>query len=112
MHWQLASLALVLLVFAAISRRIEGTPITAAMFFAAAGLLVGVEALGLVDPAATGVEVKVLAEATLTVVLFSDASRIDLAALKRTLGIPARLLGHRPAAHDRRRLPRGARPAG
>jgi NhaP-type Na+/H+ or K+/H+ antiporter len=92
-HWQLVALAVVLLAFAAISQRIEGTPITAAMFFTFAGLIVGVEALGLVDPAATGYEVKILAEATLAVVLFSDASRIDLAALRRTLGIPARLLG-------------------
>ncbi len=93
MHWQLVTLAVVLLAFAAVSGRLEGTPVTAAMFFTAAGLLVGVEALGLVDPAATGAEVKLLAEATLTVVLFSDASRIDLGALRRTLGIPARLLG-------------------
>ncbi len=63
------------------------------MLFTAAGLIVGVEALGLIDPAATGIEIKILAEATLTVVLFSDASRIDLGALKRTLGIPTRLLG-------------------
>ena len=63
------------------------------MVFTAAGLVVGVEALGLVDPSATGAEVKVLAEATLAVVLFSDASRIDLRALRATLGIPARLLG-------------------
>ena len=93
MHWQLAALALILLGFAAISGRIEGTWITAPMVFTAAGLLAGVEALGIVDPAATGIEVKTLAEATLAVVLFSDASRIDLNALRRTLGIPARLLG-------------------
>jgi NhaP-type Na+/H+ or K+/H+ antiporter len=92
-HWQLVVLAVILLGFAAISRRIEGTSITAPMVFTAAGLVVGVEALGLVDPAATGVEVKILAEATLTVVLFSDASRIDLGALKRTVWLPARLLG-------------------
>ena len=93
MHWQLVALAVVLLVFAAISQRIEGTWITAPMFFTAAGLVVGVEALDLVDPATTGLEVKTLAEATLTVVLFSDASRIDLRALRSSLGIPARLLG-------------------
>ena len=93
MHWQLAILALVLLGFAAISGRIEGTWITAPMVFTAAGLVFGVEALGLVDPSATGASVKVLAEATLAVVLFSDASRIDLNALRRTLGIPGRLLG-------------------
>ena len=84
---------LILLGFAAISGRVEGTWITAPMVFTAAGLVVGVEALGLVDPSATGIEVKTLAEATLAVVLFSDASRIDLKALRRTLGIPARLLG-------------------
>jgi NhaP-type Na+/H+ or K+/H+ antiporter len=93
MHWQLATLALILLGFAAISGRIEGTSITAAMVFTAVGLLVGVDALGLVDPAATGMEVKLLAEATLTVVLFSDASRIDLRALRGELSVPARLLG-------------------
>ena len=93
MHWQLAAVALILLGFAAISGRIDGTSLTGPMVFTAAGLVVGVEALGFVDPAATGIEVKTLAEATLAVVLFSDASRIDLTALRRTLGIPARLLG-------------------
>lgn len=93
MHWQLATLGLILLGFAAISGRIDGTSVTAAMVFTAAGLLVGVDALGIVDPAATGIEVKLLAEATLTVVLFSDASRIDLRTLRGELSVPVRLLG-------------------
>jgi NhaP-type Na+/H+ or K+/H+ antiporter len=92
-HWQLATLAVILLGFAAVSRWIEGTSITAPIVFTTAGLFVGVEALGIVDPAADGLEVKVLAEATLAVVLFSDASRIDLSALKGEWGVPARLLG-------------------
>jgi NhaP-type Na+/H+ or K+/H+ antiporter len=92
-HWQLAAVALVLLGFAAISGRLEGTPVTAAMVFTAAGLALGTDALGLVDPSATGLGVKTLAEATLAVVLFSDASRIDLRALRRELGLPTRLLG-------------------
>ena len=108
-HWQLVVLALVLLGFATISRRIDGTWITAAMFFTAAGLVVGVEALGLVDPSAEGVEVKMLAEATLTVVLFSDASRIDLQALRSTLGIPAPPARDRSPADDRRGLRRRPR---
>ena len=91
-HWQLAVLALILLGFAAVSGRIEGTSITPAMCFTAAGLLVGVDAFGVIDPSATGEQVKLLAEATLTVVLFSDASRIDLRALRQELGLPARLL--------------------
>lgn len=93
MHWQLATLAAILLAYAAVSGRLDGTSITAPMVFTGAGLVVGVEALGLVDPSATGLTVKVLAEATLAVVLFSDASRIDLRALRREVGFPARLLG-------------------
>jgi sodium/hydrogen antiporter len=93
MHWQLATLALVLLGFAAISGRIEGTSITAPMVFTVVGVVVGARALGLVDLEQRSEEIKLLAEATLTVVLFSDASRIDLRTLRGEAGIPARLLG-------------------
>jgi len=93
MHWQLVSIALILLAFAAVSGRLDGTSVTAPMVFTAAGLLVGVKALGLVEPAPGGHEVKLLAEAALTVVLFAEASRTDLGALSGHLSLPARLLG-------------------
>ena len=93
MHWQLATLALILLGFAAISGRIEGTSITAPMVFTGVGLVVGARALDLIDLEQRGSEIKLLAEATLTVVLFSDASRIDLRTLRGEAGVPARLLG-------------------
>jgi sodium/hydrogen antiporter len=93
MHWELVTLALILLGFAAISGRIEGTSITPAIVFTTVGLVVGVEALDLIEVSATGSTVKLLAEATLTVVLFSDAARIDLRALRAEAGVPARLLG-------------------
>jgi NhaP-type Na+/H+ or K+/H+ antiporter len=92
-HWQLVAVALILLAFAAVSARLEGTWITPAMFFTAAGVGLGADALGLVSPSATGESVKLLAEATLTVVLFSDASRINLSLLRHELAVPARLLG-------------------
>ena len=41
MTWVLAIVALVLLAVAAISRRLSGTPVTPAMLFVAAGLLMG-----------------------------------------------------------------------
>ena len=93
MHWALAVVAVTLLAFAAISGRIAGTPITAAMVFTAVGLLVGSEALGLVEFAPAGATVKLLAEATLALVLFADASRIDVRALRGELSVPLRLLG-------------------
>ena len=92
-NWALPTIALALLGYAAVSGRLAGSPITAAIVFTAVGLLVGDEALGLVDPVASGETVKLLAEATLALVLFGDASRIDLEALREEVSIPARLLG-------------------
>src|SRR4051794_910728 len=63
------------------------------MIFTAVGLLVGADALGLVDPKLSSEAVKLLAEATLALVLFGDASRIHLRALRDEVSIPARLLG-------------------
>jgi sodium/hydrogen antiporter len=92
-EWALAVVALSLIGFAVVSRRLEGTSITPAMIFVGVGLLVGSEAFDLVDTPATGESVKLLAEATLTVVLFADASRIDLRTLRREYAVPVRLLG-------------------
>ena len=93
MHWAVAVVSVTLLAFAAISGRIAGTPITSAMVFTAVGLVVGSEALGLVELAPAGETVKLLAEATLALVLFGDASRIDVRALRGELSVPLRLLG-------------------
>ncbi|HEY2355524.1 MAG TPA: cation:proton antiporter [Gaiellaceae bacterium] len=91
--WLLAVLAGVVLVYALLSRRLDRTPVTAAIFFLSAGLLFGNKGLGWIDIAPHGETVRVLAELTLTLVLFADASRIDLAALRREYVVPARLLG-------------------
>ena len=93
MAWSLAILAVTVLGVAAISRRLSGTPVTPAMVFVAVGLLVGPEVLGEVDLSSSGATVRTLAEATLALVLFSDASRIDLRLLRREVGVPVRLLG-------------------
>jgi sodium/hydrogen antiporter len=90
--WELATIAFLLLAFSAVSRRLERSLVTAAMFFTSAGLLVG-PVLGLIDLHIEGEPVKLLAEATLTLVLFADASRISLHALRREFAVPARLLG-------------------
>jgi len=91
--WALASVAVALLAYAAVSGRISGTSLTAPMVFTACGLLFGTEVLGFIDLSPLGDDVQTLAEATLAVVLFSDASRIDLRALRGEAAVPARLLG-------------------
>ena len=93
MNWSLAIVALALIAVAAFSKRLSGSPITPAIVFVSIGLLVGPRILGEVDIPSTSSTVRALAEATLALVLFSDASRIDLIALRREISLPARLLG-------------------
>ncbi len=90
--WVVATIALVVLAFAAASGRIERSVVTPAIFFTSAGLLAG-PVLGLIDLHVGGEPVKLLAEATLTLVLFADASRISFPALRKEFAVPARLLG-------------------
>src|SRR3954453_153848 len=93
MQWALAIVALTLLGVAGISRRLDGTPVTPAMVFVAVGLLAGPQVLDGIDLESSSSTVRALAEATLALVLFCDASRIDLRELRREVGVPVRLLG-------------------
>jgi NhaP-type Na+/H+ or K+/H+ antiporter len=93
LEWALAIVALSLLGVASVSRRLSGTPITPAMVFVAIGLLVGPHVLDGIDLSSRSPTVRTLAEATLALVLFADASRIDLGQLRREVGVPLRLLG-------------------
>ncbi|MEM9068278.1 MAG: cation:proton antiporter [Myxococcota bacterium] len=86
----LVSLGLVL--YGLVSRRLSAGVITAPIVFVLFGLLGGPGAHVLALPMDHAF-VHVLAEATLILVLFADASRIDLRVLRRDLGVPVRLLG-------------------
>jgi sodium/hydrogen antiporter len=90
--WSLAIVALAVLAVASVSRRIAGTTVTPAMLFVGIGLLVGPRVLDELDLASTSSTVQTLAEATLALVLFSDASRINLSKLRRDANVPVRLL--------------------
>src|SRR3954447_25102087 len=92
MTWALATIAALLIGYATVSRLLERLSVSGAMFFTTAGLFVG-PVLGLLDLKLHGEQVKLLAEITLTLVLFSDASRISLRALRHEFAVPLRLLG-------------------
>lgn len=93
MTWALPTIAGILLAFAAISGRVAGTPVTAPIVFTLGGLLFGANAIGLVDVDSTAEMVRLLAEVTLALVLFSDASKVNASTLRTEIALPARLLG-------------------
>ncbi|CAN5916394.1 cation:proton antiporter [soil metagenome] len=79
--------------YAMVSARLAMTPVTAPMVFTAIGLVVGGGGLGWFDSSLESEFVSVLVEATLVLVLFTDAIRIDLRVLRRESWLPTRLLG-------------------
>jgi NhaP-type Na+/H+ or K+/H+ antiporter len=86
-------LAAVLFAYSLLSRRLEPLLISAPRFFVAAGILLGPDVTGATDVELTSETGLLLAEIALVIVLFADASRIELGTLSRNRGLPARLLG-------------------
>ena len=86
-------IALSILAFGSISGRIEKSIITPPMVFVLFGLLVGRWGLAIVPDDIETTVVHILATITLVLVLFTDASRIDLKLLCREHNLPVRLLG-------------------
>ncbi|HEX4520802.1 MAG TPA: cation:proton antiporter [Gaiellaceae bacterium] len=91
--WALAVIAAIVIAYTALSRWLDTTPVTGPIFFLTAGIALGSKGLGWVTLTPQSEQIRLLAEVTLTLVLFADASRIDLAALRREYAVPARLLG-------------------
>jgi sodium/hydrogen antiporter len=92
-EWALPTIAVLLIGYGALSGRLQATVITQAIVFVALGLLVGNRVLDLVDANTANQYVRLLAEATLALVLFTDAARVNLGTLRREAALPARLLG-------------------
>lgn len=86
-------LATVVFAFGLVSRRLEGTVLTAPLVFVAAGVILGPAGLGIAEFALDEHSVLLLGEIALAVVLFTDAARTDLSALRQNEALPLRLLG-------------------
>ncbi|MFD0364968.1 cation:proton antiporter [Nocardia sp. GCM10030253] len=89
--WDISTIAFLLLAFAVLSRKLS-VVVTPAIFFTSAGLVAG-PVLGLLELEVGSSTLKLLVEVTLTLVLFSDASRISLGRLRSEYAVPLRLLG-------------------
>jgi len=92
LYQDLAVLALFILVYSSVAGRVERTWVSGPIVFTIFGLLIGPVGLDLLSLKADGETIRTLAELTLALVLFTDAAGADLAVLKRTEALPARLL--------------------
>jgi NhaP-type Na+/H+ or K+/H+ antiporter len=89
----LAIIAGLVFVWGTLSARLERFDMTAPIVFTVAGVLLTHGPLAPLGIAPSAEAVKILAELTLTLVLFSDASRVGLRQLQPDRGLYLRLLG-------------------
>jgi sodium/hydrogen antiporter len=76
-----------------VSGRFERLNVSAPIAFVVLGLLVAHEPLALLDAQVHSSTLRSIAEITLALVLFSDASRVNVRALRADVALPVRLLG-------------------
>ena len=89
----MAIVAGTIIVFALFSKRIGPTVISGPMIFVAMGLIFGPNITDVVDLGLEVEAVELIGEVTLAVLLFADASRVNLKQLRHEYMLPARLLG-------------------
>ena len=88
----LAVLAAFTFFYSIVATRLEKTPISGAVVYLFSGLILGPIGLGIVELSIDGEVLKMLAEFTLALVLFTDSASSDLRALRKVQRVPVRLL--------------------
>jgi NhaP-type Na+/H+ or K+/H+ antiporter len=91
-YW-FAILAALVFAYAIFSSRLSRTFLTGPIIFTALGLLIGPQALDMVKLSVDPKVVKTLLEATLVLVLFTDAMSVNAKSWRKQAYIPERLLG-------------------
>jgi sodium/hydrogen antiporter len=86
-------LAAVVFAFGLVSRRLEGSVLTAPILFVVAGFVLGPAGLGLVEFQLDSHTVLLVGEISLAIVLFTDAASTNLSSLRQNEALPLRLLG-------------------
>lgn len=92
MSYALPAIGVLFVVYALFSKRLSTTVITGPMLFVAVGVLVGSAGFGILDPATHERSISLLLEATLAIVLFSDAAAINSTDWRKEASVPGRLL--------------------
>jgi len=92
MYEEAAILAAVVLLYSAGAGRVERSWLSGPIIFTFAGLILGPAGLNALRLPLTAVDLRTLAELSLAMVLFTDAARSDLRVVRRTVGLPERLL--------------------
>jgi len=92
MYVELAILAVIVFAYSTVAGRVERTVISGPMVFVLTGFLLGPSGLGWLSGNAASEDLRVMADLTLAVVLFNDASSANLSVLRSQIQLPTRML--------------------
>ena len=92
MYLNIAIIAIFALIYSITAGRLERTPINGPVVYLLFGLIAGPLGFGLLDLEIGSEGIRLIAELTLALVLFADASNADLSVLGKTRRLPLRLL--------------------
>jgi NhaP-type Na+/H+ or K+/H+ antiporter len=92
MYENAAILAAVVLIYSAGAGRVGRSWLSGPILFTCAGLVLGPAGMGVLQLQLTAADLRTLAEMALAMVLFTDAAHADLSVIRRTVGLPERLL--------------------
>ncbi len=91
-YLDLAIIAIIVYLYGLVSARLRSSPVSGALVFLILGVLLGPAVLGWLSIRPTSVNLKVIAELTLSLILFTDAANANLSVLRRSTRLPVRLL--------------------
>jgi len=92
MYQNLAILGVFVLVYSAVAGRLEKLPVSGAIVAMGFGFSCGPLGLGIFTPHVDGELLRIMAELTLALVLFTDAANANLSVLRTSMQLPERLL--------------------
>ncbi|MDM7952578.1 MAG: cation:proton antiporter [Cyanobium sp. CZS 25K] len=91
-YLDLAIIAILVYLYGLVSARLRRSPISGALVFLILGVLLGPAVLGWLSIRPTSENLKLIAELTLSLILFTDAANANLSVLRRNTRLPVRLL--------------------
>jgi NhaP-type Na+/H+ or K+/H+ antiporter len=92
MYQNAAIVAAVVLLYSAVAGRVARSWLSGPILFTAAGMALGPLGFNVLHLDITAGDLRAVAEAALAMVLFTDAAHADLGVVRRTVGLPGRLL--------------------
>lgn len=92
MYENMAILALFVFVYSLVGGRLARSPISGAIIYTSFGLALGPLGFGFLNLNAGAEQIRLLAELTLALVLFTDAANSNLGVLRQHVHLPGRLL--------------------